>query len=222
MHASLRNPINFLRFVSDFISPHFWWRPVAAMSNASRIKVVVLGSSGVGKSDFLYRDHVQFDNVRTEIEILDSTKCEKKGCLYEHIRWGEAFVIVYAVNNRNSFHEAQETLNLLNKLKLPSYYTCLLLGNKKDLEHCREVCVDDGHELSLKYCCQFYEVSAAENFAGVSLAFQSLLRESRSIQLIKTLPFRRKLGVNSVSKVLGNIFGKNPKEDRKKRPSLSI
>ncbi|KAK9879354.1 hypothetical protein WA026_004203 [Henosepilachna vigintioctopunctata] len=206
-----------------------------------KIRVVVLGSSKVGKSavtvryltkryigeycssmDYFYRHYVEFDTVRTEIEILDTSDCEKKGCLYEHIRWGEAFAIVYAVNDRHSFHEAQEILNQLTKLKLPSYYTSLLLGNKKDLDHCREVCVDDGHELSLKYSCQFYEVSAAENFAGVSLAFQSLLRESRSVQLLKSLPIRRKLGVNSVSKVLGNIFGKNSKGDRKKRPSLSI
>lgn len=84
--------------------------------------------------------------------------------------------------------------------------------------------MDDGQELSLQYGSQFYEVSAAENWAGVSLAFQSLLREARSVQILRTLPLRpRKSGVNSVSKVLGNIFGKNNnKGDRKKRPSLSI
>lgn len=88
---------------------------------------------------------------------------------------------------------------------------------------CRTVAVDAGQELSLRFGCQFYEVSAAENFAGVSLAFHSLLRETRAVQLLRGLPIRRKLGVNSVSKVLGTIFGKNSsKRDRKKRPSLSI
>lgn len=87
----------------------------------------------------------------------------------------------------------------------------------------RCVAVDAGQELSLRFGCQFYEVSAAENFAGVSLAFHSLLRETRAVQLLRGLPIRRKLGVNSVSKVLGTIFGKNSsKRDRKKRPSLSI
>ncbi|KAL3280332.1 hypothetical protein HHI36_017821 [Cryptolaemus montrouzieri] len=194
--------------------------PLHFLPNAPN-KIIIIDMENVNV-DYFYRHHVEFDTVRTEVEILDTSNCEKKGCLYEHIRWGEAFAIVYAVNDRHSFHEAQEILNQLTKLKLPSYYTSLLLGNKKDLEHCREVCVDDGHELSLKYSCQFYEVSAAENFAGVSLAFQSLLREARSVQLLKSLPIRRKLGVNSVSKVLGNIFGKNSKGDRKKRPSLSI
>ncbi|XP_021936539.1 ras-related and estrogen-regulated growth inhibitor-like isoform X3 [Zootermopsis nevadensis] len=177
------------------------------MTNLNRIRVVVLGSARVGKSDFLYRHNVTFDNVTTEVEILDTSKCAATGCLYDHIRWGEAFVVVYSVCDRNSFNDAHELLDKLGKLKLPSYFTTLLLGNKRDLDHSRQICVDDGQELSLQYGCQFYEVSAAENFAGVSLAFQSLLREARSVQLLRALPIRRKLGVNSVSKVLGNIFG---------------
>lgn len=70
----------------------------------------------------------------------------------------------------------------------------------------RQITVNDGHELSFHYSCQFYEVSAAENYAGVSLAFQSLLREARSAQLLRALPIRRKLGVNSVSKVRDTYF----------------
>lgn len=80
--------------------------------------------------------------------------------------------------------------------------------------------MEDGQELSLKYQCQFYEVSASASYTGVHLAFQSLLREAKSVQLLKALPIRRKLGVNSVSKVLGNILLGN--KSRKKRPSLSI
>ncbi|XP_055908037.1 ras-related and estrogen-regulated growth inhibitor-like isoform X2 [Eupeodes corollae] len=220
------------------------------MTHLNRIRVVVLGASKVGKSavtvryltkryigeysstgDFLYRHNITFDSVTTEVEIMDTSKCAQGTCLYEHIRWGDAFVIVYSICDKPSFSNAQGCLEQLAKLKLPSYYTTLLLGNKRDLDHARKISVNDGHELSLKYSCQFYEVSAAESFAGVSLAFQSMLREARSIQLLKALPMRRKLGVNSVSKyfrhsdnvfqVLGNIFGKNSK-DKRKRPSLSI
>ena len=66
---------------------------------------------------------------------------------------------------------------------------------------CRLVSVSEGHELSFRYNSQFYEVSAAENYAGVSLAISALLREARSGQLLRALPIRRKIGVNSVSKV---------------------
>lgn len=86
--------------------------------------------------------------------------------------------------------------------------------------------MDEGQQLSLAHGCQFYEVSAAESPAGAALAFQGLLREARSVQLLRALPIRRKLGVHSVSRVLGTIFGKNSSngtaKDRKKRPSLSI
>lgn len=70
----------------------------------------------------------------------------------------------------------------------------------------RTITVNEGQELSLKFACQFYEVSAAESFAGVSLAFQSFLREARSVQLLRALPIRRKLGVNSVSKVCMHLI----------------
>ncbi|KAL5232662.1 ras-related and estrogen-regulated growth inhibitor-like [Rhopalosiphum maidis] len=211
------------------------------MTNIGRIRTVVLGSSRVGKSavtvryltkryigeyssntDLLYRHDVTFDSVLTEVEILDTCKYSTT-CLYDHIRWADAFVIVYSVVDLSSFNEAQYLLDELSKHKLPSYFATLLLGNKRDLDHSRIVAVDAGQELSLRFGCQFYEVSAAENFAGVSLAFHSLLRETRAVQLLRGLPIRRKLGVNSVSKVLGTIFGKNSsKRDRKKRPSLSI
>lgn len=58
-------------------------------------------------------------------------------CLYEHIRWGEAFVVVYSVCDAKSFREAQDLLTLIARLKLPSYYTALLLGNQRDLDHIR-------------------------------------------------------------------------------------
>lgn len=86
----------------------------------------------------------------------------------------------------------------------------------------REVQVDEGQQLSLAHGCQFYEVSAAESPAGAALAFQGLLREARSVQLLRALPIWRKLGVQSVSRVFGTIFRKNTTKDRKKRPSLSI
>jgi Ras-related and estrogen-regulated growth inhibitor-like protein len=72
------------------------------------------------------------DTVQTFASLLQVT-----GCLYDHIRWGEAFVIVYSVCDRNSFNDAHELLDKLGKLKLPSYFTTLLLGNKRDLDHSR-------------------------------------------------------------------------------------
>ncbi|XP_070503961.1 ras-related and estrogen-regulated growth inhibitor-like protein [Chironomus tepperi] len=211
------------------------------MTNLSnKIKIAILGRHQVGKSaitvryltkrfigeyssahDFLYKHTVNFEenHVPVEIEILDTCS---NGCSYDDVfRWADSFLVIYSIVDRDSFQEAEKLLKKISKLKLPSYYTALMLGNKNDLEHSRTVSVSEAQEVSLNYNCQFLEVSAAESYSGVQLAFHSLLKETRSSQLHRNLPIRRKLGVNSVSKALGNIFGKNSKADRK-RPSLSI
>ncbi|KAF0293554.1 Ras-related and estrogen-regulated growth inhibitor [Amphibalanus amphitrite] len=195
--------------------------PRQTAAAAEPIKVLVLGAPGVGKSDMRYTHSVTLDGARTGVEILDSCRCIATGCLFDHLRWGDAFLVVYSVCERSSFQAARGFLETLSQEKLPGYFTTVLLGNKRDIEHARQVDTEDGHELSLAYGCPFYEVSAAESATGVALAFHTLLKEARSLQLLKMLPIRRRSGVNSVSKVLGNIFGKNGKY-KKKRPSLSI
>lgn len=130
--------------------------------------------------------------------------------------------MVYSVCDRTSFEDARRILDIIG-FKGTCRSPAILLGNKRDLERGRQVAVDDGHEASLQYRCQFYEVSAAENYVGVSLAFQSLMREARAAQQLRTLPVRRKAGP-ALSKMIGMVFGRGDKgsSDRKKRPSLSI
>ncbi|KAL6435152.1 hypothetical protein ACFW04_005326 [Cataglyphis niger] len=192
------------------------------MTNVNRIKVVVLGGPRVGKSavvvryltrryigeysstsDFLYRHSVTIDNVTTEVEILDTSRCEGR------LNGGKNYNII----SRRAISDRRLRIS-------PSADRRLFARSVFFFPP--EVCVDEGQQLSLAHGCQFYEVSAAESPAGAALAFQALLREARSVQLLRALPIRRKLGVHSVSRVLGTIFGKNTTKDRKKRPSLSI
>lgn len=206
----------------------------------NRIRVVVLGSPRCGKSavvvryltkryigeysstgDFLYQHHVAIDGVGCEVEILDTCNCAKRGCLTDHIRWGDAFAVVYSVCDRRSFLLAAEMLALLERTRLPNCAAVTLLGNKTDLEHAREVQAEEGQELSLRFGCQFYEVSAAESCAGAALAFHALLREARALALLLPTP-KKKLAAYTVSKVIGTILGLSNKSVRKKRPSLSI
>ncbi|CAH2105598.1 unnamed protein product [Euphydryas editha] len=171
--------------------------------------------------DFLYQHRVSFDGVTSEVEVLDTCGCAKRGCLAEHLRWGDAFAVVYSVCDRRSFLAAAELLALLERTRLPGCAAVTLLGNKRDLEHARVVKTEEGQEMSLRFGCQFYEVSAAESCAGAALAFHALLREARALAMLLPSP-RRKLAAYSVSKVIGTILGLSNKSVRKKRPSLSI
>ncbi|KAF9801718.1 hypothetical protein SFRURICE_014872 [Spodoptera frugiperda] len=163
--------------------------------------------------DFLYQHRVAFDGATSEVEILDTCGCAKRGCLAEHLRWGDAFAVVYSVCDRRSFIAAGELLALLERTRLPGCTAVTLLGNKRDLEHARVVKAEEGQELSLRFGCQFYEVSAAESCAGAALAFHALLREARALALLLPAP-RRKLAAYSVSKVSN---WHNPRFEQQKR-----
>ncbi|KAK4324095.1 hypothetical protein Pmani_005253 [Petrolisthes manimaculis] len=198
-----------------------------------RLRIVVLGAEGVGKSaltvryltrryiseyrraiDLLYRHTVCLDDVTSEVEILDVSLREKEGVASSHSRWGEGFVVVYSVDDLRSFKEAGVVLEALTRLKAPLEVPAILLANKRDLDHARQVTVEEGQALSLQHGCQFYEVSAAESHVGVTLAFQSLLRETRALHLTATtrsnhlLPRQRRISIVAVSRMIGSLIGR--------------
>lgn len=124
---------------------------------------------------------------------------------------------MYDVCERASFDQALKILDNLSKPRSSAYCPALLLGNKKDLDHRRVVGVEEGHQTALEYNCQFYEVSAADEFVTISIAFQALLRETKIIQQHKPLLKRRRSSLVNVSKKIGAMFGKKDNELEKKR-----
>ncbi|XP_035825950.1 ras-related and estrogen-regulated growth inhibitor-like protein [Aplysia californica] len=197
---------------------------------ASSIRVVILGDHKVGKSavtvrfltkrfigeyssdiDLLYRSSIKGEDSVTDIEVLDT--CTKPGQPVKveetRVSWADAFVVVYSILSRPSFHAARVLIQGVNRIRTSAYMPIMLLGNKTDLDPRREVGVDEGHQVALEHGCQYFEVSAAEN-VGITLAFQAFLREARIVQHQKTaLLKRRRSSLASMSKRLGAMFGKN-------------
>ena len=169
------------------------------------------------------------------VPLLTHSYFQSGQLLYDQISWADAFVVVYSIDEKKSLIHARYLLETISILKGPKRSPVLLLGNKRDLEHARQIQVEDGQETSLRWSCQFYEVSVAESSIGVTLAFQSLIREAKVIIASKSAPVvRRKTSpALTMSKVIGMVFGSknnNPtqhddtkrKRNPKKRPSLSI
>lgn len=137
-----------------------------------------------------------------------------------HVQWADGFIVVYDICRKITFDVARKILESLHKMKSPFIVPILLLANKKDLEHRRQIGVDEGHELALEYSCQFYEVSAAEHFMHINIAYQALLRDVKiTLQQRSTILRRRRSSLMTVSKKLGSIFGKKESDPEKKRPS---
>ncbi|KAK8383193.1 hypothetical protein O3P69_011600 [Scylla paramamosain] len=193
----------------------------------TKLRVVVLGAPSVGKSaltvryltrryiseyrravNLLYRHTICLDDVTSHVEILDVSQRGKERILTSHARWGEGFVVVYSVDDASTFVEARVILDALQRAKAPLYVPAVLLANKRDLDAGRQVSVEEGQALSLQHGCQFHEVSAAESHVGITIAFQSLLRETRSLRQARALPRQRRLSIVAVSRMIGSLIGR--------------
>nr|XP_045619573.1 ras-related protein Rap1-like [Procambarus clarkii] len=92
------------------------------------------------------------------------------------IRSGRAFVIVFAVNNEQSFYEAQGLWNLITEVKGYDNVPTVLVGNKVDLSAEREVSWEEANTFATDIMpnAAYVETSAKYNL-NVTLVFKELL-----------------------------------------------
>ena len=160
-------------------------------------KVTLLGAGGVGKSaltlriisgqftptynptieDF-YRHDTNVDGVgQCIVEILDTAGTEQFASMRQmYINSGEAFALVYSIDNRESFDEVQEIYQQLLEIKRPESLTVVLVGNKSDLVRNREVETQEGVQAAkMMNNCTFLETSA-RNGHNVEFFFDTLVK----------------------------------------------
>ncbi|VDM36937.1 unnamed protein product, partial [Toxocara canis] len=147
------------------------------VSNCGGAHVVVLGSGGVGKSaltvqfvsntfiekydptieDF-YRKEIEVDGQPCVLEILDTAGTEQFASMRDlYIKNGQGFVV--------------------GTDQVP----ILLVGNKCDLVHQRQVRSEDGLALAEYWSCPFTECSA-KNAHNVNTVFAEIVREMNYVQ----------------------------------------
>ncbi|KAL0358639.1 UNVERIFIED_CONTAM: Ras-related protein RA [Sesamum angustifolium] len=118
-----------------------------------RVKLVLLGDSGVGKSCIVLRFvRGQFDPTSKTIALQDSTTVkfeiwdtagqESSGTIIIEVL--QFAVVVYDITSPESFSKAQYWVKELQKHGSPDIVMALV-GNKADLQEKREVPVQDGN-----------------------------------------------------------------------------
>ncbi|XP_076028254.1 ras-related and estrogen-regulated growth inhibitor-like protein [Oratosquilla oratoria] len=191
-------------------------------SSSPVVRIAVLGSYQVGKSaltvryltkrfigeyrsdtDMLYKCQLQVEGSPLPVEIMDAAP-PNYASSNVHMHWAEAFVIVYSVCDRESFRNAGEILETVCSQR--SSAPVLLLGNKNDLHHLREVEEVEARSLALSHAARFSEVSAAESCKDVTESLDSFLREIKISRCQSSSPRQRKL---SVSRMLGSLIGRH-------------
>ncbi|KAL1545056.1 Ras-related protein RABA2a [Salvia divinorum] len=159
-------------------------------------KIVLIGDSGVGKSNILSRftrnefcleskstigvefatRTLQIEGKTVKAQIWDTAGQERyRAITSAYYRGAVGALLVYDITKRQTFDNVQRWLRELRD-HADSNIVIMMTGNKSDLNHLRAVAEEDGQTLAEKEGLSFLETSALEAH-NIEKAFQTILSE---------------------------------------------
>ena len=87
-------------------------------------------------------------------------------------------MLVYGVNKRVTFDEIEQFVTQVRRVKDRDSVPTIIIGNKIDLEHDRQVATSEGETLAKSFRVPFIETSAKTR-KNVDEAFNIIVREIR-------------------------------------------
>ena len=169
-------------------------------------KCVIIGDSGVGKSNLLSRftkdeftkdskstigvefatRQIEHDGKTIEAQVWDTAGQERyRAITAAYYRGAIGALLVYDITKRESFENCERWLRELRAHADPSI-VAMLVGNKCDLRHLKAVDVEDAKDFAEDNNLAFIETSALDA-TNVDLAFETILIEIYRIVTRKTL-----------------------------------
>ncbi|XP_054909863.1 ras-related protein Rab-25-like [Poeciliopsis prolifica] len=157
-------------------------------------KVVLIGESGVGKSNLLSRftkneflhdsrttigvefstRTVQLDNFTIKAQIWDTAGLERyRAITSAYYRGAVGALLVYDISKHLTYESAERWLKELYDHADP-HMVVMLVGNKKDLESLRTVPTEEAKDFADKKGLMFMETSALDS-TNVEAAFNEVL-----------------------------------------------
>ncbi|KAJ0984050.1 hypothetical protein J5N97_002406 [Dioscorea zingiberensis] len=159
-------------------------------------KIVLIGDSGVGKSNILSRftrnefcleskstigvefatRTLQIEGKTVKAQIWDTAGQERyRAITSAYYRGAVGALLVYDITKRQTFDNVQRWLRELRD-HADSNIVIMMAGNKSDLKHLRSVQEEDAQEFAEKEGLSFLETSALEAH-NIEKAFQTVLTE---------------------------------------------
>ncbi|KAK2488763.1 hypothetical protein MC885_020642 [Smutsia gigantea] len=168
------------------------------------IKLAVLGAGRVGKSAMIVRFltkrfigdyepntgklysrlvYVEGDQLSLQIQdtpgviqVQDSLT-QMVDSLSKCMQWAEGFLLVYSITDYDSYRSIRPLYQHIRKVHPDSKAPVIIVGNKGDLLHARQVQTHDGIQLANELGSLFLEISTSENYEDVCDVFQHLCKE---------------------------------------------
>ena len=161
-----------------------------------KIKIIVVGDSGVGKTNLINRfatDKFDTNSKATigvefvyktlkigkeviKVEVWDTAGQERyRSITSSYYKGARGAIIVYDITNDDSFHNVESWMNEVVK-KGKKDIQFLLLGNKSDLVNDRLVSEEKGIEKARELNMRLFEASALDK-TNVNEAFNYLIKE---------------------------------------------
>ncbi|KAK8641432.1 hypothetical protein V6N13_010837 [Hibiscus sabdariffa] len=159
-------------------------------------KIVLIGDSGVGKSNILSRftrnefcleskstigvefatRTLQVEGKTVKAQIWDTAGQERyRAITSAYYRGAAGALLVYDITKRQTFDNVQRWLRELRD-HADSNIVIMMAGNKSDLNHLRAVSEEDGSALAEREGLSFLETSALEA-TNIEKAFHTVLNE---------------------------------------------
>lgn len=142
--------------------------------------MIIIGDSGVGKTNVLMRfcdsefkenyvatigvdfkvKIIQVEDKRIKLQIWDTAGQERfKNITQTYYKGAVGIILTYSVTDEHSFENIEKWITQIND-NTQSDVKKILVANKCDLQHSRQVSTQAGQKLANKYSMPFMEVSA--------------------------------------------------------------
>ncbi|XP_074306875.1 ras-related protein RABA5c-like [Silene latifolia] len=186
-------------------------------------KIVIIGDSGVGKSNLLSRyarnefnlhskatigvefqtQSIELDGKEVRAQIWDTAGQERfRAVTSAYYRGAVGALIVYDITRGTTFDSITRWLEELNTHS-DTTVAKMLVGNKYDLDDIRAVTIDQGKSLAEEHGLFFMETSAKDS-TNVKTAFEMVIKEiytTVSRKVLNSDSYKAQLSLKRVSLV---------------------
>lgn len=122
------------------------------------------------------------DGQPSVLEILDTAGTEQFASMRDlYIKNGQGFLIVYSITSFQTFMDIKSMRDQIVRVKGTEKVPVVLVGNKVDLAHQREVSTEEGQALAGMWNCTFLETSA-KTTRNVNDIFIDIVREMSTLK----------------------------------------